>query len=137
MRYMILVYPGPYGANDLPDPAQAREMQKFNQELVDAGVLRGMDGLEAPDTGARVRFDTGKAVVVDGPFTEAREVVGGYWLLEVASREEAIGWAKRAPMSPKETLEVRKVHDYEAWPDELKQAIEGFEDLRARGEARR
>ena len=140
MRFMMLVYPKGYenGAPEaVPDAKHVIEMGKYNQELTDAGVLRAMDGLDSPVRGARVTFDTGKAVVRDGPFAEAKEVLGGFWVIEVNSREEAIGWAKRAPMTADEFIEVRKVHDYADWPDEVKKEIENFQGLREKAEAKR
>ena len=140
MRFMMLVYPKGYEGSapeTVPDPKHVIEMGKYNQELTDAGVLRAVDGLDSPARGARVTFDTGKAVVRDGPFTEAKEVLGGFWVIEVASREEAVGWAKRAPMNADEFIEVRKVHDYEDWPEDVKKEIGNFEELRAKAEAKR
>ena len=140
MRYMMLVLPKGYTSaapDTIPDPERVKQMMKYNKELLDAGVLRAMDGLEPPSAGARVTYDTGKPVVTDGPFAEAKEVLGGYWLIEVASKEEAVGWAKRAPMSADETIEVRKVHDYEAWPEDARKAVAGFEALREKAESKR
>jgi len=140
MRWMILVIPKGYESAEpdtTPDPAQLKAMQAYNKELFDAGILRAMDGLDAPAAGARVTFDTGKPVVKDGPFAEAKEVLGGYWLIEVGSKEEAVGWAKRAPMSPNEILEVRKVHDYKDWPAEMRGDVDQFLDLRDRVETKR
>ena len=140
MRYMMLVIPKGYESaapDRQPDPKQAAAMMVYNKELLDAGVLRGLDGLEPPSAGARVTFDTGKPLVKDGPFAEAKEVLGGYWLIEVGSKEEAIGWAKRAPMSANEIIEVRKVHDYEEWPEDVRKEIAGFEAIREQAEAKR
>ena len=140
MRFMMLVLPRGYTSaapDTIPDPERVKQMMKYNQELLDAGVLRAMDGLEPPSAGARVTYDTGKPVVKDGPFAEAKEVLGGYWLIEVASKEEAVGWAKRAPMSADETIEVRKVHDYETWPEDARKAAAGFEALREQAESKR
>ena len=140
MRYMILVLPKGYGqlpADAIPEVEALKKMQAFNKELLDAGVLLALDGLDSPAEGARVTCDTGKPVVTDGPFAEAKEVVGGYWLIDVKSREEAIGWAKRAPMSYNETLEVRKVHDYNDWPEATKKEIGDFLEVREKAEAKR
>jgi len=140
MRFMMLVLPRGYTSaapDTIPDPERVKQMMKYNKELLDAGVLRAMDGLEPPAAGARVTYDTGKPVVTDGPFAEAKEVLGGYWLIDVGSKEEAIGWAKRAPMSADEIIEVRKVHDYEDWPEDARKAAEGFEALRDKAEAKR
>lgn len=140
MRYMILVLPKGYGqlpADAIPEVEALKKMQAFNKELLDAGVLLALDGLDSPASGARVTFDTGKPVVTDGPFAEAKEVLGGYWLIDVQSREEAIGWAKRAPMSYNEILEVRKVHDYDDWPEEMRKEIGDFLVVREKAEAKR
>jgi len=140
MRFMMLVLPRGYTSaapDTVPDPERVKQMMKYNQELLDAGVLRAMDGLEPPSAGARVTYDTGKPVVTDGPFAEAKEVLGGFWVIEVASREEAVGWAKRAPMNADEFIEVRKVHDYEDWPEDVKKEIGNFEELRQKAEAKR
>ena len=86
-------------------------MMKYNEALKDAGVLITLDGLHPPSMGARVSFAGGKPVVTDGPFTEAKEVLGGYWMIDVTSREEAIAWAKRCPASDNEIIEIRQVQE--------------------------
>src|SRR6187399_2200544 len=111
MRFMMLMIP--LGYESAPpdvqlDPERVAAMMRYNEELKDAGVLITLDGLHPPSVGARVSFAGGKPVVTDGPFAESKEVLGGYWMIEVASKEEAVGWAKRAPMSADETIEVRK-----------------------------
>src|SRR5690242_12892529 len=90
MRFMLLMYPGAKAeTQDLPDPKAMAAMMKYNEELTKAGVLLGLDGLQPSSKGARVRFPGGKAIVSDGPFTEAKELLGGYWLIQVKSKEEA------------------------------------------------
>src|SRR5260370_4518602 len=103
MRFMMLMIP--LGYETAPpdvqlDPERMAAMMKYNEALKDAGVLITLDGLHPPSMGARVSFATGKPVVTDGPFTEAKEVLGGYWMIDVASREEATAWAKKCPASP-------------------------------------
>jgi hypothetical protein len=83
--------------------------------------------------GARVSFATGKPVVTDGPFTEAKEVLGGYWMIEVTSREEAISWAKRCPASNNEIIEIRQVQEMSDFPADVQEAAAGFRDLKASG----
>src|SRR3981189_1902912 len=120
MRFMMLMIP--LGYETAPpgvqlDPERVSAMMKYNQALKDAGVLITLDGLHPPSTGARVSFATGKPVVTDGPFTESKEVLGGYWMIEVGSRAEAIEWAKRCPASANDTIEVRQVHEMADFAD--------------------
>jgi hypothetical protein len=105
-------------------------MMKYNESLQKAGVLLALDGLHPPSTGARVTFPGGKAKVVDGPFSEAKEVLGGYWMIQVKSREEAIEWASRCPGSENEMIEVRQVQEMSEFPPEIKAAAEGFSELK-------
>src|SRR5689334_3582780 len=96
MRFMMLMIPKGYenaAPGTLPDPKAVEAMMKYNESLHKAGVLLALDGLHPPSVGARVSFANGKAKVTDGPFAEAKEVVGGYWIIQVGSREEAIEWA--------------------------------------------
>jgi hypothetical protein len=101
-------------------------MMKYNEDLQKAGVLLALDGLHPPSEGARVSFEGGQPRVHDGPFTEAKEVVGGYWMIQVRSREEAIQWATRCPAGPHETIEVRQVFDMSEFPDEVQAAAGEF-----------
>jgi hypothetical protein len=107
-------------------------MMKYNEALKEAGVLITLDGLHPPSTGARVSFAGGKPVVTDGPFTESKEVIGGYWMIEVNSRDEAIAWAKRCPASNNEVIEIRQVQEMADFPPELQQAAAGFSELQGR-----
>ena len=91
-------------------------MMKYNEALQKAGVLLALDGLHPPSMGARVSFAGGKPMVTDGPFTEAKEVLGGYWMIEVKSKEEAIDWAKRCPASDNEIIEIRQVQEMDGFP---------------------
>ena len=102
MRFMMIVIPKGYetaAPDAVPDAATVSKMMEYNKSLQKAGVLLALDGLLPPSTGARVSYSDGKATVTDGPFAEAKEVIGGYWIIQVRSREEAIEWARRAPMS--------------------------------------
>ncbi|MBH5399447.1 YciI family protein [Bradyrhizobium sp. CNPSo 4010] len=112
------------------DPERVAAMMRYNEALKDAGVLITLDGLHPPSTGARVSFATGKPIVTDGPFAEAKEVLGGYWMIEVASREEAIAWAKKCPASPNEIIEIRQVQEMSDFPPDVQQAAAGFGDLK-------
>jgi hypothetical protein len=117
------------------DPERVKSMMKYNEALKDAGVLVTLDGLHPPSMGARVSFASGKPVVTDGPFTEAKEVLGGYWMIEVNSKEEAIEWAKRCPASENEMIEIRQVQEMSDFSDEVQQAAAGFAELQ-RGSGR-
>jgi hypothetical protein len=104
-------------------------MMEYNKGLQKAGVLLGLDGLLPPSTGARVSFADGKATVTDGPFAEAKEAIGGYWIIQVRSREEAIEWARRAPMANNDIIEVRPIYEPGDFPADVQKAAEGFDQL--------
>jgi hypothetical protein len=132
MRFMMLMIPKGYesaAAVTISDAKHLAEMMKFNEELQKAGVLIGVNGLHPPATGARVSFAGGKPMVTDGPFIEAKEVVGGYWMINVASKEEAVRWASRCPGQDNEVIEIRQVHEIEDFPADVKQAVAGFADM--------
>jgi hypothetical protein len=95
----------------MPDAKAVAAMMKYNDSLQKAGVLLALDGLHPPSMGARVSFASGTPKVTDGPFAEAKEVLGGYWMIQVKSKDEAIEWAKRCPGSPNEVIEVRQVQE--------------------------
>jgi hypothetical protein len=111
MRFMMMAIPGEGYRSAAPDVAPSAEavakMMEYNKALQKAGVLLALDGLFPPSTGACISYADGKPTVTDGPFAETKEVIGGYWIIQVRSREEAIEWAKRAPMSNNEVIEVR------------------------------
>jgi hypothetical protein len=114
MRFMVLMIPGDrksVEAGVMPDQKLISAMMKYNEDLAKAGVLLALDGLQPSSKGARIRFSGGKRIVTDGPFTEAREVIGGYWLWQVKSKAEAIEWASRCPAAEGDTLEVRQVYE--------------------------
>jgi hypothetical protein len=132
MRFMMIVIPEGYGsaAPDVAPSAEAvAKMMEYNKSLQKAGVLLALDGLLPPSTGARVSYMDGKPTVIDGPFAEAKETVGGYWIIQVRSRAEAIEWAKRAPMSNSEKIEVRQIQEMSDFPADVQKAAEGFKQL--------
>ena len=113
MRFMVLVKANKDSeAGVLPDEKILAEMGKFNEELVKAGVMLAGEGLQASSKGARVRFSGGKRTVIDGPFAETKELIAGFWLWQVRSKEEAIEWLKRAPFKEGE-VEIRQVFEAE------------------------
>jgi hypothetical protein len=125
MRFMMIVIPKGYELappDTVPDPQACIRMMDYNKSLRKAGVLLALDGLLPPSAGARVTFPDGKATVTDGPFAEAKEVFGGYWIIQVRSREEAIEWARRAPMNNNEIIEVRQIHEMSDFPEDVQKA---------------
>jgi len=135
MRFMMLVIPKGYESappNQAPPADAVAKMMKYNEDLSKAGVLLSLDGLKPPSAGVRVSFSGGKPKVTDGPFSEAKECVGGYWMIQVKSKEEAIEWAKRAPMGDNEIIEVRQVQEMEDFPADVQAAAAGFEELQGR-----
>jgi hypothetical protein len=107
-------------------------MMKYNEALKEAGVLVTLDGLHPPSMGVRVSFAGGKPVVTDGPFTEAKEVLGGYWMIDVKSKQEAIEWAKKCPASNNEIIEIRQVQEMADFPPDVAAAAAGFAELQGR-----
>lgn len=121
MRFMILMYPGDttYEQGAMPNEKDIAAMMKFNEELAKAGVLLSLDGLHPTLKGARVRFAGGKPSVTEGPFTDGRALVGGYWLWELPSRAAAIEWAKKVPAADGDMLEIRQVVEPEEFGPEI------------------
>ena len=133
MRFLMLMYPSEKAEQGvMPEASAVEEMMKYNESLQKAGVLLALDGLHPPSAGARVSFSGGKATVTDGPFAEAKEVVGGYWMIQVKSKEEAIEWASRCPGSDNEVIEVRQVQEFADFPPDVQQAASKYPDLQAR-----
>lgn len=133
MRYMMLMIPGGYAdapVDAVPSAEAVAEMMKYNEELQKAGILLALDGLHPPASGARVSFKGGKPIVMDGPFTEVKEVVGGYWMIDVGSRDEAIEWARRCPAAENDVIEVRRVFEMSDFPEDVQKAAEGFDELK-------
>ena len=133
MRFMMVVIPKGYerakpGA--MPDAKLVAEMSKYNESLQKAGVLLSMEGLHPPSMGARVSFAGGKPRVTDGPFAESKEVIGGFWIIQVKSKAEAVEWAKRCPMPDDEIIEVRQVQEFEDFPEDVQKAASSEPALR-------
>lgn len=125
MRFMMLMIPRGYEAaapGTMPDAKAVAAMTKYNEALRKAGVLLALDGLHPPSAGARVSFAESKPTVTDGPWAEAKEVVGGYWLIQVKSRAEAIEWATRIPASRTDVVEVRQVMEFADFPADVRAA---------------
>jgi hypothetical protein len=132
MRFMMLMIPKGYetaAAGAMPDPAAVAAMMKFNESLQQAGVLLALDGLHPPAMGARIDFAGGTPKVTDGPFAEAKEVIGGYWMIQVKSKAEAVEWASRCPASDNEMIEVRQVMEFSDFPADVKAAAAGFAEM--------
>ena len=132
MRFMMLMIPKGYEsaeAGTMPPADRVAAMMKYNEALQKAGVLLALDGLHPPSMAARVSFEGGRPHVSDGPFAEAKEVLGGYWMIQVKSREEAIAWASRCPASENEVIEVRQVQEFADFPDDVQEAAAGFERM--------
>lgn len=112
MRFMVLV-PAGNGSEEgvLPDEKLLTEMGNFNEQMAKAGVLLAGEGLHPTSKGARLKFSGGKTTVIDGPFTESKELIAGYWIIQVKSKEEAIEWMKRAPFGEGVVLEIRQVFE--------------------------
>lgn len=124
MRFMMMVkIPATVTADDYPPDAElVAAMTRYNEELTKAGVLLALDGLHPAESGARVSFGGGKPTVTDGPYAEAKEIVGGYWVIDVRSKEEAVQWASRAPMSDGDVIEVRQVFELAEFPEDVQEA---------------
>ncbi len=128
MRFMVIVKASPESeAGVLPDEKMLTEMGKYNEELAKAGIMLAGEGLQASSKGARVRFDGKKRTIIDGPFAEAKELVAGFWLWQVKSKEEAIEWLKRAPFQEGE-VEIRQVFENEDFGEALTPEVAALEE---------
>jgi hypothetical protein len=135
MRFMMLMIPKGYEAaapGTVPDAKAVESMMKYNQDLQKSGVLISCEGLHPPSMGVRVSFKSHKPIVTDGPFAEAKEVLGGYWMIQVKSKAEAIEWAKRCPAGDNEVIEIRQVQEMEDFPQDVQKAAEGFSEMQQR-----
>ena len=134
MRFMMLMIPKGYEQakpGTMPDAKAVAAMMKYNEALQKAGVLLALDGLHPPSMGARVSFPGGKPKVTDGPFPEAKEVLGGYWMIQVKSKEEAVAWASRCPASDNELIEVRQVQELADFPEDVKKVAAAYPEMQA------
>jgi hypothetical protein len=140
MRFMMLMIPKGYetaAPGTMPDAKAVAAMMQYNESLQKAGVLLALDGLHPPSMGARVSFHGGKPKITDGPFSEAKEVLGGYWMIQVGSRDEAIAWAARCPASDNEVIEVRQVQELQDFPADVQKVAAGFPEMQAQSGPRR
>jgi hypothetical protein len=130
MRFMVFMIPGVYqpgkkvAADFAPTKEMVQPMMKFNEELTKAGALIALDGLQPLTNGARVAFSGGKASVTDGPYAEAKEVVGGYWMLQFKTKQEAIEWMKRCPAQDGDVVEIRPVFEMSDFPADVQKAAD-------------
>lgn len=132
MRFMMLMIPKGYESaapGAMPDAQAVAAMMKYNESLQKAGILLALDGLHPPSMGARVSFESGKPKVMDGPFPEAKEVLGGYWMIQVKSREEAIHWATRCPASANEVIEIRQVQELGDFPSDIQHIAQQYPSM--------
>lgn len=117
MRFLMIMIPEVYrkaaAAEFVPAPEAVRKMEEYNEKMRKAGILLALDGLTPPAAGARVSFAGGKVTVTDGPFAETKEAIGGYWMIQVGSRDEAIEWARRCPAGANDIIEIRRVYEPE------------------------
>jgi hypothetical protein len=120
MRFMVMV-PASKESEEgiLPDEKILSDMTKFNEEMVKAGVMLAGEGLHPTSKGARLKFSDGKTTVIDGPFIESKELIAGFWLIQVKSKEEAVDWMKRAPFGEGVVLEIRQVFEMDDFGPEL------------------
>ena len=107
-----------------PSVEDVEAMMKFNEELTQAGVLLALDGLHPTSKGARITSKGGKRTVTDGPFTEAKELVGGYWVIDVKSKDEAVEWATRCPLDDNAIIEVRQVQELSDFPEDVQEVAQ-------------
>ena len=135
MRFMVIVKATDVSESAaMPDPALMAEMGKFNEELIKAGVMLSADGLQPSSKGARVRFSGTSRTVIDGPFAETKELIAGFWIWQVKSRDEAIEWVKRCPnpMPGDSEIEIRQIFELEDFGPELSPAVKARKEaLRA------
>jgi len=135
MRFMMLMIPKGYASaapGTVPDAKAVAAMMKYNESLQKAGILLALDGLHPPSMGARVSFEGGKAHISDGPFSEAKEVLGGYWMIQVKSKEEAIQWASRCPASENEVIEIRQVQELGDFPADVQAVAQQYPEMQRR-----
>jgi hypothetical protein len=122
MRFMMLMIPGITEDKWMPSAADVAAMTKFNQDMIKAGVMLTGEGLHPPSEGARVSFKGGAPKITDGPFAEAKEVVGGYWMIQAKSQAEAVEWARRCPANPGDVIEIRQVFEMSEFPEDVQRA---------------
>lgn len=130
MKFVMFMIPKVYrpgqepGEDFVPDAEAVAAMTRYNEKLAQAGALVTLDGLKPPESAVRVSFATGRPSVTRGPFAEATEVIGGYWIIRAASTDAAVEWARQCPAAPGDVIEVRPIFDVDAFPDDVRQASE-------------
>ena len=132
MRFMMLMVPGAYADPapfKMPNDDEIKKMMKYNEELKKAGVLLTLEGLHPPEEAVRITFKGGAPKLVDGPFAEVKEFVGGYWMLDVRSKEEAIEWAKRCPAFKDDVIELRQVQEMSEFSEDVQRAARELGEL--------
>ena len=140
MRFMMLMIPRGYEAaapGTMPDAKAVAAMMKYNESLQKAGVLLALDGLHPPSMGARVSFGEGRPKVTDGPFAEAKEVLGGYWMIQVKTKDEAVEWASRCPASANEVIEIRQVQEFSDFSADVQKAAARLPQMQSQSGQRR
>jgi len=140
MRFMMLMIPKGYEKakpGTMPDAKSVEAMMKYNESLEKAGVLISLEGIHPPSMGAKVTFSGGKPKVTDGPFADSQETLGGYRMIQVKSKEEAIAWASRCPAADNEVIEIRQVQEESEFPEDVKAVSEGFIEMLTKSGKRR
>jgi hypothetical protein len=134
MRFMMIMIPKPMDEADWKPSLEAMsEMGRYNDELAKAGVLLTLDGLQPASKGARVSFAGGRHTITDGPFSEAKELIGGYWLIQAKTKEEAVEWASRCPANDGDVIEVRQIWDRTEFPADVQEALANSETAKVLG----
>jgi hypothetical protein len=131
---MLLMIPKGYESaapGVMPEAAAVEAMMEYNRKLQDAGILINCEGLHPPAMGARVSFSGGKPLVTDGPFAETKEVLGGYWMIKVNSKAEAIQWASLCPAADNEVIEVRQIQEMDDFPEDIQQIASDFASMQS------
>ena len=129
MRFMILLKAAPETEAGIPPGPEVFEaMARYNQELVDAGVMLAGEGLAPSSKGARITFEAGKSTVTDGPFAETKELIAGFWMIQAKSLEEAVEWARRAPLDGGAVVEVRQIMETDDFGDAVPAEVRAAEE---------
>ncbi|PWT92755.1 MAG: transcription initiation protein [Acidobacteria bacterium] len=124
MRFIMFMYPNVSEENYMPDAKMVAAMMKYNEELAKAGALIALDGLHPVSKGARVHFSGSKPTVTDGPFIESKELVGGYWIIQAKSKDEAVKWARRCPAQEGNMIEIRQIFEMSDFPEDVQKAAD-------------
>lgn len=135
MRFMLLMIPGGYetaAPGTMPSAEQVAPMMAYNESLQKAGVLLSLEGLHPLSMGARISFIGGKTQLQQGPFPDVKNVLGGFWMMDVPSKDEAIAWALRCPASANDVIEVRQVQELSDFPAEVQKAAAGFSGMQGK-----